>query len=270
MDGAFTDFLSAAADSLDAFDSALTHGLNAFDGALAYGLGHFFAALADCFYAFDSAFADHSGSAPDRFNASDSALADGFNPFYRTFADHFGPCYGAFTNGFNPFNRSLANRFNASDSTFAYGFHPFDCTLADGLDALDGAFSDVANAFADRFGGVADNGMIPALLILELMSRHGKTLHELLAPLREKYFISGEINTKLARMDQVAPKLDQIAKRYADGRQERIDGLSVEYPGWHFNVRASNTEPLLRLNLEATTRAMMAAQRDEVLALIRS
>src|SRR5262245_29551346 len=121
--------------------------------------------------------------------------------------------------------------------------------------------------FRDNF--FADNGMIPALLILELMSKHGKTLHELLAPLREKYFISGEINTKLAHMDHVAAKLDAIAKKYADGKQERLDGLSVEYPDWHFNVRPSNTEPLLRLNLEATTPAKMGSKRDEVLALIR-
>jgi len=122
--------------------------------------------------------------------------------------------------------------------------------------------------FRDNY--FADNGMIPALLILELMSKHGKTLHELLAPLRAKYFISGEINTKLAHMDLVAAKLDAIAKKYADGKQERLDGLSVEYSDWHFNVRPSNTEPLLRLNLEATTAAKMAATRDEVLALIRS
>src|SRR5262249_59635697 len=122
--------------------------------------------------------------------------------------------------------------------------------------------------FRDNY--FADNGMIPALLILELMSKHGKTLHELLAPLREKYFISGEINTKLPHMDHVAARLDAIAKNYADGRQDRLDGLSVEYPDWHFNVRPSNTEPLLRLNLEAKTPALMAAKRDEVLALIRS
>ena len=116
----------------------------------------------------------------------------------------------------------------------------------------------------------ADNGFIPALLILELMSKTGKTLHELLQPLREKYFISGEINTKLAHMDHVQAKLDEIAKKYADGKQYTMDGLSVEYPDWHFNVRPSNTEPLLRLNLEATTAGMMAAKRDEVLALIRA
>ena len=71
-------------------------------------------------------------------------------------------------------------------------------------------------------------------------------------------------------MDAVPAKLDAIAARYADGRQYTLDGISVEYPDWHFNVRPSNTEPLLRLNLEATTPELMAAKRDEVLALIRA
>ena len=115
----------------------------------------------------------------------------------------------------------------------------------------------------------ADNGFIPALLILELMSKKGKTLAELLQPLREKYFISGEINTKMAHMDLVQPRLDELAKKYADAHTYTIDGFSAEYPDWHFNVRASNTEPLLRLNLEATTPALMAQKRDEVLAVIR-
>jgi len=122
--------------------------------------------------------------------------------------------------------------------------------------------------FRDNF--YADNGFIPALLILELMSKKGKSLRDLLAPLRARYFISGEINTKLANMDAVPAKLDAIAARYRDGRQYTLDGLSVEYPDWHFNVRPSNTEPLLRLNLEAQTPEMMAARRDEVIALIRS
>ena len=122
--------------------------------------------------------------------------------------------------------------------------------------------------FRDNY--YCDNGLIPALMMLELMSKHGKSLHQLLAPLREKYFISGEINTKLPHMDLVDPKLDVIAKKYADGHQYRLDGLSVEYSDWHFNVRPSNTEPLLRLNLEAKAPQMMAEKRDEVLALIRS
>ncbi len=116
----------------------------------------------------------------------------------------------------------------------------------------------------------ADNGFIPALLILDLMSRQGRTLRDLLAPLRERYFISGEINTKVASMAQVDQKLEAIADRYRDGHVTRMDGVSVEYADWHFNVRPSNTEPLLRLNLEGTTEAQMAARRDEVLELIRA
>jgi phosphomannomutase len=122
--------------------------------------------------------------------------------------------------------------------------------------------------FRDNF--YADNGFIPALLILELMSRKEQTLHELLRPLASKYFISGEINTKLASMDLVPEKLDQLAAKYGDAHQYTLDGVSVEYPDWHFNVRPSNTEPLLRLNLEATTPELMAAKRDEVVALIRA
>jgi phosphomannomutase len=122
--------------------------------------------------------------------------------------------------------------------------------------------------FRDNF--YADNGFIPALLMLELMSKKGQSLHELLSPLREKYFISGEINTKLPHMDAVPAKLREIAARYSDGRQYELDGISVEYPDWHFNVRPSNTEPLLRLNLEATTKELMQRKRDEVVALIRS
>jgi phosphomannomutase len=122
--------------------------------------------------------------------------------------------------------------------------------------------------FRDNF--YADNGFIPALLILELMSKKGKSLHDLLEPLRAKYFISGEINTKLKGMDAVPAKLRDIAVRYGDGRQYTLDGLSVEYDDWHFNVRPSNTEPLLRLNLEATTPDLMASKRDEVLSVIRA
>jgi phosphomannomutase len=122
--------------------------------------------------------------------------------------------------------------------------------------------------FRDNF--YADNGFIPAMLMLELMSKRNQSLRDLLAPLRSRYFISGEINTKLASMDLVPAKLDEIAARYADGHQYKLDGISIEYPDWHFNVRPSNTEPLLRLNLEAKTPAMMAAKRDEVVALIRA
>jgi phosphomannomutase len=122
--------------------------------------------------------------------------------------------------------------------------------------------------FRDNF--FADNGFIPALLMLELMSRKGQTLHELLAPLRSKYFISGEINTKMPDMRVVQEKVDALGARYSDAKTYMMDGVSVEYPDWHFNVRASNTEPLIRLNLEATTQQQMEQKRDEVLAFIRS
>ncbi len=123
--------------------------------------------------------------------------------------------------------------------------------------------------FRDNF--YADNGFIPALLILELMSRKNQSLHELVQPLERKYFISGEINTKVPSMDVVPKKLETIAATYADApHQYTLDGLSVEYDDWHFNVRPSNTEPLLRLNLEANTPEMMAARRYEVIGLIRA
>jgi phosphomannomutase len=115
----------------------------------------------------------------------------------------------------------------------------------------------------------ADNGFIPALLILELMSKKGKTLAELLAPLRAKYFISGEINTKVNDQSLVDHKLAELAKRYANGHTYALDGFSAEFLDWHFNVRGSNTEPLLRLNLEAKTEKMMEEKRDEVLGVIR-
>ena len=102
------------------------------------------------------------------------------------------------------------------------------------------------------------------------MSKKGMTLAQLLEPLRAKYFISGEINTKVGSMAQVEAKLDGLAAKYGDGHLYKLDGVSVEYPDWHFNVRASNTEPLLRLNLEATTEAVMVAKRDEVVSFIRS
>jgi phosphomannomutase len=113
----------------------------------------------------------------------------------------------------------------------------------------------------------ADSGTIPALLMLELLSKDGRTIGELMSEFRSKYFISGEINSEVA--DQ-AGKLDEIRERYADGQISELDGVSVDYPEWHFNVRPSNTEPLLRLNLESlVSREDMERRRDEVLGLIR-
>jgi phosphomannomutase len=112
----------------------------------------------------------------------------------------------------------------------------------------------------------ADSGTIPALLILELLSTRNKRLSELLAPLRERYFISGEINSEVADQDA---KMQEIASAYSSGEVSWLDGVSVDFDDWHFNVRPSNTEPLLRLNLEALSEQRMAEKRDEVLALIR-
>jgi phosphomannomutase len=120
--------------------------------------------------------------------------------------------------------------------------------------------------FADFYN--ADSGTIPALLILELLSKHDAKLSELLAPLRERYFISGEINSEVADTDA---KMAEIEERYGDGEITKLDGISVDYDDWHFNVRPSNTEPLLRLNLESLVSEQdMERRRDEVLDLIRS
>jgi phosphomannomutase len=114
----------------------------------------------------------------------------------------------------------------------------------------------------------ADSGTIPALLVLELLSAEGRRMSELLRPYRDRYFISGEINSEVS--DPVG-KMEEIAERYADARQSRLDGISIDYEDWHFNVRPSNTEPLLRLCLESLVSPQdMERRRDEVLALIRS
>ena len=114
----------------------------------------------------------------------------------------------------------------------------------------------------------ADSGTIPALLVLELLSVEGRPLSELVGAFRDRYFISGEINSEVA--DQEG-KMRELAERHSDGEVSWLDGVSVDYPEWHFNVRPSNTEPLLRLNLESlVSREDMERKRDEVLALIRS
>jgi len=113
----------------------------------------------------------------------------------------------------------------------------------------------------------ADSGVIPFLLMLELVSRRG-SLSAALEPFRSRYFLTGEINTPVA---DVALKLQELKERFgSEGRVSHLDGLSVEADDWHFNVRPSNTEPLLRLNLEARSRELMERKRDEVLAVIRA
>jgi phosphomannomutase len=112
----------------------------------------------------------------------------------------------------------------------------------------------------------ADSGVVPFLLMHELVSGAGKPLSEILRPYRERYFITGEINSTVA---DVPVKLQELKERFSrDGRVSHLDGVSVEADDWHFNVRPSNTEPLLRLNLEARSRELMERKRDEVLAVI--
>lgn len=117
--------------------------------------------------------------------------------------------------------------------------------------------------FRDNFG--ADSGLIAALVVLEVMASSNMSLSEILVPF-ERYAASGEINSTVA--DQ-AGALAALAERYADGRQDHLDGLTVEYDDYWFNVRPSNTEPLLRLNAEATTPELLAAKTEELLTQIR-
>jgi phosphomannomutase len=113
----------------------------------------------------------------------------------------------------------------------------------------------------------ADSGVIPFLLVLELISKRGR-LSEILAPYRERYFLTGELNTPVA---DVPVKLQELKERFGkEGKISHLDGVSVDADDWHFNVRPSNTEPLLRLNLEARSRELMERKRDEVLSVIRS
>jgi phosphomannomutase len=111
----------------------------------------------------------------------------------------------------------------------------------------------------------ADSGLIAAVVVLEQLSKAGRPLSEVVAPYR-RYRASGEVNSPVT---DAPPKIAEISNAYADGRQDRLDGLTVEFDDWWFNVRPSNTEPLLRLNVEAGDQSSMTALRDEILALIR-
>jgi len=133
----------------------------------------------------------------------------------------------------------------------------------------DAAFAgEVSGHYYFRDFSQADTGVVPFLLMLELISKKGRPLSEILEPLRSRYFITGEINTPVS---DVALKLQELKERYGgEGRVSHRDGISIDFDDWHFNVRPSNTEPLLRLNLEATSQELMEQKRDEVLGVIRS
>jgi phosphomannomutase len=113
----------------------------------------------------------------------------------------------------------------------------------------------------------ADSGTVPFLLMVELLSKRGEKLSELLRPYRERYFLTGELNTPVK---DVPVKLQELKERFGpEGTVSHLDGISVDAPDWHMNVRPSNTEPLLRLNLEARSEELMERKRDEVLDVIR-
>jgi phosphomannomutase len=132
----------------------------------------------------------------------------------------------------------------------------------------DAAFGgEVSGHYYFRDFWCADSGTVPALLVLELLSVSGKRMSELVGALRERYFISGEINSEVA---DPAAKMRELAEQHPDAEIGWLDGVSVDYPDWHFNVRPSNTEPLLRLNLESlVSHADMESKRDDLLELIR-
>jgi phosphomannomutase len=117
--------------------------------------------------------------------------------------------------------------------------------------------------FRDNYG--ADSGLIAAVLVLEQLCRAEAPLSSVLAPFR-RYHASGEINTPVTNQ---AGTIERIAAAFADGAEDRLDGLTVEFDDWWFNVRPSNTEPLLRLNVEARTEELLRAKTAEVLGLIR-
>ena len=133
----------------------------------------------------------------------------------------------------------------------------------------DAAFGgEVSGHYYFRDFSQADSGVVPFLLMLELVSKKGAKLSEILGPYRERYFLTGELNTPVA---DVALKLQELKERFGhDGvRVSHLDGISIEADEWHFNVRPSNTEPLLRLNLEARSPELMERKRDEVLSVIQ-
>ncbi len=127
---------------------------------------------------------------------------------------------------------------------------------------------EVSGHYYFRDFSYADSGLIPALLVMEMVAVAGTPLSEMVAGFRERYHVSGEINSTV---EDAQAAIQRLRDRYADGRRREIDGLSVEYDDWHFNVRPSNTEPLLRLNLESLASEQdMERRRDEVLEVIRS
>lgn len=119
-----------------------------------------------------------------------------------------------------------------------------------------------------RENAYSDSGMIPFLLILQLMSEEKKKLSQLVDEMITDYPCSGEINSTI---NDPAGKIKEIEKKYSDGKIDHLDGVSIEYPDWRFNLRMSNTEPILRLNVESRGDEKLLKQKtDELLKIIRS
>ncbi len=120
--------------------------------------------------------------------------------------------------------------------------------------------------FYFRNNWFADSGMIALLVCLELISEENQPLSALVKSI-DPYFRSGEINS---RVENIGEKLKQIEKHYSDGKIDHLDGLTIDFGDWWFNLRPSNTEPLLRLNIEATSKEILEKKKEELLKLIRS
>ena len=126
---------------------------------------------------------------------------------------------------------------------------------------------EMSSHFYFRNNYYRDNGVIPIFLILDMMAKYNKTLSQLTDPFTSKYFTPGEINFKTEKKDEI---ISAFEEKFKDGKVEHIDGLSVEYPDWRLNLRKSNTEPLLRLNLEAKSKNLMEQKKEELVSLIKS
>jgi phosphomannomutase len=126
---------------------------------------------------------------------------------------------------------------------------------------------EMSSHFYFRGNYYRDNGLIPLFIILEMMAKYKKPLSELVAPFTSKYFTPGEINFETHKKDEIIATFEE---KFKDGKVEHIDGFSVEFPLWRLNLRKSNTEPLLRLNLEAKSKKLMEQKKDELVSLIKS
>ena len=168
--------------------------------------------------------------------------------------------------------------WNTEEITKKYGGTPIMCRsghvyIKDKMreeNAIYGGELSAHHYFRDFY--YCDSGMIPWLLVTELLSQTEKKLSELLADRIEKYPVSGEINTKVASLEKSAEIMAKIEEIYGkEGIVSKIDGISVDFPDWRFNLRNSQTEPYIRLNVEARgDRKLMEKMRDELLTIIRS